>query len=216
MDFAKARFNMVEQQIRPWDVLDFDLLDALSEIPRERFVLEQHQNIAYADQQLPLANGGMMLEPRVLAKLIQALALKKTDKALEVGTGSGYGAAILSQLAQQVLTVDIDQDQQNWAREALTACELANISYAIADGLTGVTEQAPYDAILVGGAVPSIESNLKDQLADGGRLVAILNHSHPMKAVLITRQGNQFNETTLFETSAPALVSKQSTANFTF
>ncbi len=216
MDFAKARFNMVEQQIRPWDVLDFDLLDALSEIPRERFVQTQHQNIAYADEKLPLANGGKMLEPRVLAKMIQALELTKQTKVLEVGTGSGYGTAILSLLSQQVLTVDIDQTQQNTARDALNSCELSNISYAICDGLHGVSEQAPYDAIIIGGAIPAISNSLKEQLTDGGKLIAIINNTFPMKAVLIVRSGNSFNETTLFETDAPLLVSKQANAAFEF
>lgn len=216
MDFKKARFYMVEQQIRPWDVLNFDLLDALLEIPRERFVVESCRELAYIDEKLPLANGGLMLEPRVAAKMIQALSLQKTDKVLEVGTGSGYSTAVMSKLAQHVLTADIDQEQQNLAREALAACEIGNVSFANADGLNGVAEQAPYDAILIGGSVAGISTELKEQLSDKGRLVAVTNNTFPMKAVLITREGSHFNEVTLFETEAPALVNQSTTTTFTF
>ena len=105
MDFAQARHNMVEQQIRPWDVLEFELLDVLSEIPREHFVLPEHQAVAYADQAFPLANGHAMPDPRIVAKRIHALNIKKTDRILEIGTGSGYATALLSRMGQSVLSL---------------------------------------------------------------------------------------------------------------
>ena len=129
MDFAKARFNMVEQQIRPWDVLEFDLLDALEAIPREAFVSEEQKSYAYADIALPLPNGGAMLEPKIVARMIQGLALKKTDKVLEIGTGSGYTSAVLSKLAAEVVTVDIDPEQQARAKAVLDGLGYDNIVF---------------------------------------------------------------------------------------
>lgn len=118
MDFEKARFNMVEQQIRPWDVLDFDILDALEEIEREHFVGEAFQGLAYADMELPLTNGHKMLEPKVVARLAQGLKLKKDETVLEIGTGSGYATALLSKLAGTVVTDDIDAEQQQRAKKS--------------------------------------------------------------------------------------------------
>ncbi len=216
MDFKKARFYMVEQQIRPWDVLNFDLLDALLEIPREHFVLESCRELAYIDEKLPLANGGLMLEPRVAAKMIQALALQTSDKVLEIGTGSGYSTAIMSKLAKHIVATDIDQEQLSFAREALGSCEINNVSFNHVDGLSAPSEQAPFDAILVSGSITNVSTQLKEQLNDKGRLVAVINDSFPMKAVLITRNGNHFDEVTLFETEAPALVNQATTTAFTF
>ena len=136
MDFEKARFNMVEQQIRPWDVLDFDVLDALEEIPRERFVNESLQGLAYADMELPLANGHKMLEPKIVARLAQSLKLTKTDTVLEIGTGSGYATALLAKLAGKVVSDDrcigvLDVDSEHLAQfdetDALYLGELAKI-----------------------------------------------------------------------------------------
>ena len=119
MDFEKARFNMVEQQIRPWDVLDFDVLDALMEIPRERFVGSDFQGLAYADIEVPLPNGGKMLEPKIVARLAQGLKMTAADTVLEIGTGSGYATALLGKLAGKVVSDDIDAAQQNRAKAVL-------------------------------------------------------------------------------------------------
>ena len=200
MDFAKARFNMVEQQIRPWDVLDFDLLDALEAIPREAFVGEEQKNYAYADIALPLPNGGAMLEPKIVARMIQGLALKKTDKVLEIGTGSGYASAVLSKLAAEVVTVDIDPEQQARAKAVLDGLGYDNIVFQTNDGLMTQNAAAPFDAVYVGGAVDDIPEILKQQLRDGGRLIAVTG-SHPVqRARLITRNGDSFSEKTLFDT----------------
>ena len=129
MDFEKARFNMVEQQIRPWDVLDFDILDALEEIEREHFVGEAFQGLAYADMELPLTNGHKMLEPKVVARLAQGLKLKKDETVLEIGTGSGYATALLSKLAGKVVTDDIDAEQQQRAKKVLDELGFTNVDY---------------------------------------------------------------------------------------
>ena len=216
MDFNQARYNMVEQQIRPWDVLDFDLLDVLGDVPREAFVLPEQQNVAYTDQALKLANGGMMLEPKIVARLIQALALNKGDKVLEVGTGSGYATAILAKLAGQVLSVDVDAEQQQRAQAALAGLDLGNIQFQVADGLAGVDSGAPYSAIYVGGSVPVLPAALQQQLADGGSMVVIVGADPVMRACLIRRQGNEFITRVLFDTVVPALHSPATPAPSAF
>ena len=208
MDFTQARFNMVEQQIRPWDVLDFDLLDALGEVPRERFVLPAQQGVAYTDEVLKLANGGSMLEPRLVARLIQALALTQEDTVLEIGTGSGYAAAVMAKLAGKVVSVDVDAQQSAFARQAVSGLGVDNIEFQVADGLSGQLQgTTQFNAIYVGGSVPVLPHTLKDMLADGGRLVVIVGQGHLMQATLVVRRGSEYSETVLFETSAPALTS---------
>ncbi|MFP5073931.1 protein-L-isoaspartate O-methyltransferase family protein [Neisseria sp. WLZKY-1] len=208
MDFAKARFNMVEQQIRPWDVLDFDILDALDAIPREAFVSREQQGYAYADLTLALPNGSAMLEPKVVARLIQGLALKKTDKVLEIGTGSGYASAVLAKLAGEVVTVDIDPEQQQRAQTVLDSLGFDNIVYAQGDGLATQNAAAPFDAIYVGGAAEGVPEVLKNQLKDGGRLVIVTGRNPVQRARLITREGEKFGEKILFDTMIPYLSDK--------
>jgi protein-L-isoaspartate(D-aspartate) O-methyltransferase len=212
MDFNIARYNMVEQQIRPWDVLDFDLLDVLSDIPRERFVLPQQQEVAYTDQALALANGGKMLEPKVVARMIQALKLNLTDTVVEIGTGSGYATAILAKIAGKVITVDIDAEQQQRAQSVLSDLDYTNISYKTCDGLADKLPGAPFSAIYVGGSLPKLPATLLDQLAEDGRIVAIIGEAPVMRAILFERQNNQFKETILFDTVAPALHSIEAPA----
>lgn len=200
MDFEKARFNMVEQQIRPWDVLDFDILDALMDIPREQFVGENQQGLAYSDLALPLPNGNQMLEPKIVARLAQGLKLTKQDKVLEIGTGSGYATALLATLAGEVVSDDLDLEQQNRAKAVLDGLGYQNIYYAQNDGLADTTEGAPFDAIYVGGSVNAVPETLKKQLKDGGRMVVVVGGQPVQRALLVTRHGNDFNETVLFDT----------------
>ena len=151
--FEQARFNMVEQQIRPWSVLDIDVLDALAEVPREQFVAPEQQAYAYADLSLPLPNGSAMLEPKVVARLIQGLKLTKKDTVLEIGTGSGYATAVLAKLAGRVITIDTDETQQQQAKAVLDRLGLTNIDYRIGDGLVN-PPIATVCAIYVGGSCP--------------------------------------------------------------
>lgn len=207
MDFNQARFNMVAQQVRPWYIFSMPLLDAMMEIPRERFVTEDQQGLAYAEPVLPLPNGGEMLEPVIAARLIENLSLKSNDKVLEIGTGSGYVTAILSKLVESIFTVDIDEEQQERAKKVLASLSLHNIQFKVADGLQGVTDKAPYDAILVGGSCRAVPELLKNQLADGGRMMVIVGQSPLMYATLVTREGDSFKEKIIFDTLAAPLKS---------
>ena len=208
MDFEKARFNMVEQQIRPWDVLDFDILDALEEIEREHFVGEAFQGLAYADMELPLTNGHKMLEPKVVARLAQGLKLKKDETVLEIGTGSGYATALLSKLAGKVVTDDIDAEQQQRAKKVLDELGFTNVDYVQNNGLTEASQGAPFDAIYVGGAVDSVPEILKEQLKDGGRMVVIVGRKPVQRVLLLTRNGNEISEKVLFDTVVAHLEDK--------
>lgn len=208
MDFEKARFNMVEQQIRPWDVLDFDVLDALGDIPREKFVGAGFQGLAYADKELPLPNGGKMLEPKVVARLVQGLKLTKQDKVLEIGTGSGYATALLAALAGEVVTADIDAAQLEAAKTVLDDIGCGNVRYVCNDALAQETEGAPFDAVYVGGSVGRVPETLKRQLKDGGRMAVIAGGKPVQRALLITRDGGVFREKVMFDTLAAGLSDK--------
>lgn len=214
MNFEQARFNMVEQQIRPWDVLDFDVLDALSDIPREHFVTPEQQGYAYADTALPLPNGGLMLEPKVVARLIQGLKLQKSDTVLEIGTGSGYATALLSRLAGRVISVDTDAGQQQRAAAVLAGLGITNVEYRVLDGLHGLGEE--FSAVYVGGSCPVMPDKLKAQLRDGGRMAVIVGSEPVMRALLVQRDNGAYSEKVLFDTVAPALYSKAATSPSTF
>ena len=205
MDFEKARFNMVEQQIRPWDVLDFDVLDALQEIPRERFVGAEQQGYAYADMSLPLPNGSRMLEPKIVARMAQGLKLKNTDRVLEIGTGSGYATALLAKLSKIVTTCDIDAHQLAAAQAVLGSLKQENIRYENLDGLENLPADAEFDAVYIGGSLKEIPENLKKHLAEGGRMVVVAGSEPVQRCILITRIGETFSSQNLFETLAAPL-----------
>lgn len=208
MDFKKARFNMVEQQIRPWDVLNFAVLDALEAIPREDFVMPEQRGYAYADMPLQLLNGGYMLEPKIVARMVQGLDLRKTDTVLEIGTGSGYATAVLAYLSAHVHTLDIDAQQQQFAHVALNHLNLLNISYEINDGFAQIESETQYDAIYIGGSLSVIPEILKNRLNNGGRMVVIVGSESIQRCLLITRNGNEFSQTTLFDTLVTRLHAK--------
>lgn len=203
--FEQARFNMVEQQIRPWSVLDFDVLDALAEVPREQFVAPEQQAYAYADLSLPLPNGSAMLEPKVVARLIQGLKLTKNDTVLEIGTGSGYATAVLAKLAGRVITVDTDEAQQQKARAVLEDLGITNIDYRISDGLVN-PPIATVNAIYVGGSCPVMPETLRSKLPVGGRMAVIVGQEPVMHALLVQCNGEaSYEQSVMFDTVAPAL-----------
>jgi len=206
MNFEQARFNMIEQQIRPWDVLDPQVLDLLFVVKREDFVPAAYRNLAFADMEIPLGSGQSMLAPRVEARLLQELNLRKSDRALEVGTGSGYMAALLAARVEHVVTLETDAELAATARDNLQRAGIANVNVEQADGLQGWAARAPYDVIVLSGAVPDVPQALLKQLRVGGRLVAVVGSAPVMEAQLITCVGEGvYNTINLFETVVPAL-----------
>jgi periplasmic glucans biosynthesis protein, mdoG len=209
MNFEKARYNMVEQQIRPHDVLDLVLLSVLSEIPRENFVLPEEKKLAYAELPLHLLNGGTMLRPALVARLIQALQLNPESKVLEIGTGSGYVTAILAKLSSFVVSVDQDLQQLAFAKDALADLCIDNIELIKTDGLNygPHIQDKQYDAVYIGGAVHHIPEVLLSTLKENGRLIAIVASHFPMQAICFERDSaDNIKSTVLFETDAPYLI----------
>ncbi|MGB6242373.1 MAG: protein-L-isoaspartate O-methyltransferase [Castellaniella sp.] len=204
-DAERARFNMIEQQIRPWNVQDERLLQALFDLPRERFVPPQLQALAFTDTELPLVIDGVdsrehMLSPKVEAKLAEELQLTPSDCVLEIGTGSGYQAALLARLCQQVTTIEIDSRLAAFAQANLARSQIGNVVQETGDAHAG-WGTAEYDAILITGSVPAVPDALKYQLAVGGRLVAIVGHSPIMTACRITRtSAANFETVQIFDT----------------
>lgn len=205
MNFELARFNMIEQQLRPGNVLDPDVLDVLFVVKREEFVPTAHRRLAFAETQIPLGCGASMFLPHLEAHALQALGMKKHETVLEVGTGSGYMAALLGAHADRVWSVEIDASIAAQARENLRRAGVTNVSVDVGDGLAGLLAHAPYDAIMVSGAVRKVPQVLLDQLKPGGRLFAIEGSAPAMEAVLYTRVGDGLRRITVFETVADPL-----------
>ena len=221
MDVEQARFNMIEQQIRPWEVLDPEVLRLLSIIKREDFVPAAHKALAFADIELPIGSKGeagqTMLEPKVEARLLQELSLKNTDSVLEIGTGSGYMAALLASKAEYVYSVEIDPELAETAKRNLQAADVANVSLQLGDGSHGLPANAPYDAIAVSGSMQVLPVELLKQLKVGGRLVAFVGEAPVMHAQLVTRTGeDSFNTINLFETVVAPLVNAAQHEQFVF
>lgn len=207
MDFEQARFNMVEQQIRPWEVLDPAILDLLFHVKREDFIGEDRRSLAFADVELPLPNGSRMLQPKMEARMVQDLALQAGDRVLEVGTGSGYVTALLASLSAEVFSVESDAAMQATAEANLrrAGC-LGKVHLQQGNGLLGLEAHAPFDAIFVGGSVPVVPERLKAQLAIGGRMVVTVGDLPVMTMRLIRRVAeNAFTDTALYETCLPRL-----------
>ena len=206
IDFNKARFNMIEQQVRPWNVLDLNILDILDSVPREDFVPDAYRNMAYSDMAIPIGHGEEMLHPKYQAHILQALALKPTDTALEIGSGTGYLTALMAKMAAHVYSIDIEPDFIKTASANLGKHNVTNVTLEEGDALSGWSDHAPYDAIAVTGSVAEISQDLKNNLKIGGRLFAIVGDSPTMNATLIVRSGeNSWDEQILFETDVKAL-----------
>lgn len=197
IDYSHARELMVEQQIRPWDVLEIRVLDVLARLPREAFVAESHKALAYADIELPLGFGQKMMKPVIEGRTLQALDLQPGDEVLEIGTGSGFLSACMGELAREVLSLEIQPELATGARARLDAAGLGNnVRIETADALTWETERR-FDAICVTAAVDTIPSRFTQWLRPGGRLFAIRGQSPVMEAVLVKADGSTES---LFET----------------
>jgi protein-L-isoaspartate(D-aspartate) O-methyltransferase len=217
MDFERARYNMVEQQIRTWEVLDQRVLDLLFRVRREDFVPARYRSLAFADMEIPLGHGQTMLQPKLEARMLQELAIAATDRILEVGTGSGYMTALLACLGQHVYSVDIVPGFTQTASAKLSAHDIRNVTLETGDAARGWTSQSPYDVIVLTGSVPVLPPAFQDSLKPGGRLIAIVGEAPVMEARLVTRIGaGAFSTTGLFETCIAPLQNVMQPEKFVF
>jgi protein-L-isoaspartate(D-aspartate) O-methyltransferase len=216
IDMEQARFNMVEQQIRPWDVLDSDVLDLLKKIKREHFVPADQRALTFMDLDIPLGYGIKMWQPKLEARALQALKLVPDDQVLEVGTGSGYLTALLSHLAAHVTSVEIVPELSAMAERNLAGCLIDNVTLAVGDAANG-WGTVQYDAIVLTGSVPLAPTALLNQLKVGGRLFAVIGDAPAMHGRLFTRSAaDVFDSVTLFETSVEPLQNAQQPQRFVF
>lgn len=224
-DLERVRFNMIEQQIRPWDVLDLDVLALLQQVKREQFVPAIHQGLAFTDMMIPLRqpteeamrNGWCMLEPKQEARLLQDVAPKAHEKVLEVGAGSGYMAALLASRAQRVISLELDPELARMARENLQRAGIRNVEVREADGSKGLAAEGPFDVIVLSGSVAEVPQALLAQLKVGGRLAAIVGSEPVMRATFVTRTGEGSYATTQpWDTMAPRLAHFPEPSRFHF
>ena len=231
MNYEQARFNMIEQQIRPWEVLDSHVLSLLALVKREEFVPAEHAALAFADLEIPLTHhlnkfpGQCMLSPKVEARVLQDLAVHKYETVLEIGTGSGYMAALLGHRAQHVTTLEISGDLAQVARRNLLHAGLHNVDVHTADGADLLNEQSviakamrgPFDVIVLSGSVAAVPPELLALLKTGGRLCAIVGNEPMMQATLVTRVGQAAYRTTqAWDTLAPRLLNFREPSRFAF
>eukprot|EP01034_Spumella_vulgaris_P005246 gene5246-6698_t len=213
----QARFNMIEQQIRPWDVLDPEVLALLSVVKREDFVPLAHKALAFVDMELPLPEGECMLAPRVEARMLQQLQVQKTEKVLEIGAGSGYMAALLAHRAQRVISLEIKPALAQLARVNLQKAGVTNAEVREADGAKDVSVDGPFDVIVLSGPVAEVPKALLAQLKTGGRLAAIVGNEPMMRATFITRTGEaSYTTTQPWDTVAPRLLNFPEPSRFNF
>ena len=222
---AQARYNMIEQQIRPWNVLDAEVLDLLAVVRREDFVPPAYRSMAFMDIEVPLLGndaeeavrrGQSMLQPRVEARILQDLQIKPTDRVLEIGAGSGYMAALLAHRAERVVSLEIHPELAEMARENLRDAGIQNADVRQADGARDAIPDGPFDVILLSGSVAEVPAALLAQLRDGGRLGAIVGNDPVMRFTLTRRAGDRFETTSPWDTIAPRLQHFPEPSGFTF
>ncbi len=219
-----ARFNMIEQQIRPWNVFDGQTLDVLGRVRREDFAPPAYRSLAFMDIEIPLRGnpedamrkGECMLSPKVEARLLQDLAVTRKDRVLEIGAGSGFMAALLAQVADQVVSLEIDPDLAAMAQGNLQRAGVHNAVVRVADGALDAVPDGPFDVILLSGSVASVPQELLGLLRDGGRFAAIVGDDPMMRATLVRRNGDRFDTTQPWDTVAPRLVNFPEPTGFRF
>ncbi len=206
MNFEQARQNMVENQVRPWEVLDLRVLDVLTQVRREDFVAPAHRNMAFADLGLPLGHGEVMMKPVVEGRVLQALELQDTDEVLEIGTGAGFLTACMAKLARQVTSVDIHADFIATAGERLGKAGIANVRLEVAEAVDAYQPRGVFDAVVVTGAVHIVPERFVRWLKTGGRMFVVRGDSPAQQALLLTHEGDgRYREESLFETDLPYL-----------
>ena len=224
-NLEQARYKMIEQQIRPWNVLDLQVLDLLQVVRREDFVPMAHKALAFVDMMIPLLaptdeameHGQCMLEPKVEARMLQDLHVRPQDKVLEVGAGSGYMAALLAARAQRVITLEIKPELARLARENLQRAGVSNVEVREADGAKGLLAEAPFDVMVLSGSVAEVPPALLEQLKIGGRLAAIVGFEPVMRTTFITRTGEaSYSTVQPWDTNAPRLAHFPEPSKFHF
>lgn len=221
MNLEKARFNMIEQQIRPWDVLDQDILDLLVVVKREDFVPAAYKNLAFFDTEIPLPCGESMFTPKMEARILQETLIKKHENVLEIGAGSGYMAALIAYKARHVTTVEIEPELKAFAEKNMKVNGVDNVDVVLGDGAQGWVgtgyNSAPYDVIIISGALPVLPESFLQQLKVGGRLFAIIGEAPVMSAQLTTRISDvAYNTVKLFETNVQPLRNAVTPTHFKF
>lgn len=217
MNLEQARGNMVEQQIRTWQVLDQDVLDLLYAVPREAFVPQKHRALAFSELQVPLGEGERMWEPKLEARVLQEMHLKKTDRVLEVGTGSGYFTALLAHSGAHVYSVEIKPALAAFGRGNLERHGVDNVTLESGDASHGWAAHAPYDVIVLTGSTPVLPPQLERELAVGGRLFAVVGERPVMSARLVTCTApGAYHAEDLFETVIDPLVNAEPRPRFRF
>ena len=215
MNIEQARFNMVEQQIRPWNVLDQRVLDLLCATPREDFVPPSYKQLAFSDTRIPLGHNQTMMTPKVEGRLLQALAVQPGEEALEIGTGSGYVTALLAKSCRHVVSYELFDELSEMAAHSLQEVGLKNVSLHVSDGLENAADSAPYDVIAVTGSMYQLSDGLKNQLRVGGRLFVITGEHPAMDARTVVRIAeNEWSDESLFETSLASLIGAEPPKRF--
>ena len=215
MNFERARFNMVEQQVRPWEVLDRAVLELLERAPRDAFVPQEYRRLAYADIAVPIGDGEAMLPPRVEGRLLQALGIGPDERVLEIGTGCGFLTYLLAQRAAHVTSIELNPALAELARANLAAHGVGNVSVVVGDGRHGWDPGTSYDAIAVGGSLPVPEPAFEAQLAVGGRLFVVVGTAPAMEAILVRRAGDdEWIRECMFETVLPPLHGSEARKRF--
>lgn len=216
MNLEQARHYMIEQQIRPWDVLDTKVLELLRVVRREQFVPADSKALTFVDTEIPLGHGASMWQPKLEARVLQALALQPTDSVLEIGTGSGHLTALLARMAAQVTSVEIEQELSSQASRHLATHSIDNVTLQVGDAAQGWGE-AEYDAIVLTASVPMLPETFKQHLKVGGRMFVIVGDAPAMHALLITRTAaDTFETQVLFETVVTPLRNAPQPERFVF
>jgi protein-L-isoaspartate(D-aspartate) O-methyltransferase len=217
MNIEQARFNMVEQQIRTWEVLDADILDLLFQVKREDFVPPEHRGLAFADLEVPLGHGESMMQPKVEARILQDLAVQPNETVYEVGTGSGYLTALLSRRARHVTSAEIHPDLKSRAERNLRAIGAANVTLLEGDSARAPLTESAFDVIVITGSTPVMPQAFLDRLSPGGRLFAVVGDVPVMKAVIVRQPvPGSFQHVELFETLLKPLVNAPQPPRFRF
>lgn len=221
MNIEKARFNMIEQQIRPWDVLAQDILELLFVVKREEFVPVAYKSQAFFDTEIPLPGGENMLPPKFEARILQEAQIKKHENVLEIGAGSGYMAALLAHRARHVTTLEIEPALKDLAQKNLTAYGVTNVDVVLADGAQGwagnTASSAPFDVIVVSGSLPVLPEAMLKQIRIGGRILVTIGEEPVMTAQVVTRvSDNTYETTNLFETNVKPLRHATTPSQFKF